>query len=93
MTGFEHDLVKTACTPAGIPAESPKFLPTVGEVRNWLISKAAIQEKSARYSALPPPAEYVKKVDFVKEGQETYSQFLARGGVRPTGMFEYKKGE
>ena len=53
MTGYEHSVVKAACEPSGIPAQCPKFLPTLGEIKAWLQNKAEEESKYEFHQSQP----------------------------------------
>jgi hypothetical protein len=92
FTQFKFEVVENACSPNGIPVASPKFLPTIGEINDWCIKRAADFRKT--YSTgehmmiakpfVPPP---------LKPGQITYGEFLSRSAEwksesKPIGAFE-----
>jgi hypothetical protein len=52
MIQFEHDIVRDACKPSGLPASEPKFLPTVGTLTNYLTAQAASAGRKKHYSSL-----------------------------------------
>lgn len=54
MVRYEHDVVYAGCQATGIPAAHPTFLPTAGEISNWLERKAAELTKADRYFGLIP---------------------------------------
>jgi hypothetical protein len=54
MVRYEHDVVYAGCQATGIPASHPTFLPTAGEIGNWLEKKTTELAKPDRYFGLIP---------------------------------------
>ena len=54
MVKYEHDVVYAGCQATGIPAAHPTYLPTAGEISNWLERKTADLAKADRYFGLIP---------------------------------------
>ena len=53
MTGYDLKIVKAACEPSGIPAQCPKFLPAIGEIKAWLQARAEEQSKYEFHQSQP----------------------------------------
>lgn len=87
MTGYEHDIVRETCIASGLPTSEPKFLPTVGTLKNYLNARATITAKVAHYSALTPAPYRHRKSDpwnlFVPNDAPRYETIVLRAKENP----------
>jgi len=95
FVNYESTTVSKAASPSGIPAEIPKFLPTIGEVSNWLSKRTEYENRVNRYAALPLPEFRPVLIDhanlFVPNSVDGFLDMVDRAKKAPAKFHRYEK--